>query len=141
MDERGRQLDTLLVPVRERLDLAVGPIDDAETFEPPPRRPFRVRLAQPVQSSQVLHLLADEHRRIEAPFLGHIAEPSSLRLAHGAPVPADLPGVEIGQSEDRSHRGRLAGAVRSEESDDVPGGDLERQIIQGGQRAVRTAEP
>ncbi len=97
------------------------------------RGSLRVRLAQTVQSSQVLNLLADEHGRVEAPFLGHIAEPAALGLADRSPVPAHLSRVEIGQSEDRPHRGRLACAVRPEKSDDMPGGDVERQIVEGGQ--------
>ena len=133
VDEGGGQLDTLLVSMRERLDLAVGPIDDVETLQPHPRRPCRVRFAQTVQSSQVLNLLADEHRRVEAPFLGHVAEPSSLGLADRSPVPAHLSRVEVGQSEDRPHRGRLTSAVGPEESHDVPRGDFEGQIVEGSE--------
>ena len=36
-----------------------------------------------VQPAQVLELLVDVHARIEPPFLGHVAEAASLRLADG----------------------------------------------------------
>ncbi len=120
VDERGRQLDPLLVAVRERLDLARRPIGDVETFQPHPCGLGRVGLAQAVQSTQILNLLADEHGRVEAPLLGHVAEPAPIGLAYGPTVPADFARVEIGQSEDRPHGGRLAGAVGTEKSDDMP---------------------
>jgi hypothetical protein len=70
----------------------------------------------PVQPAEVLDLLADQHARVQAPFLGHVAELAAFGLPHHGAVPTDGSGVERGEPEHRSHGGRLARAVRTEEA-------------------------
>ena len=94
----------------------VGPVGDAEPLEPRGRASRQRPRAHPVQPAEVLDLLADQHARVQAPLLRHVAEPAAVGLADRAPVPADRAGVELGQPEDRAHRGRLARAVRPEEA-------------------------
>ncbi len=43
--------------------------------------------AQAVQPSQVLDLLADQHAGVQAPLLGHVAEPAALGLTDRSAVP------------------------------------------------------
>ena len=43
------------------------------------------RGAQPVQPAQVLDLLADEHARVQAALLGHVAEAAASAWPTGAP--------------------------------------------------------
>ena len=126
------------------------PCDSASTLLPArsvtPRRSNQVRRGpggvgggHPVQSPEVLELLAHEHARIEAPFLGHVAEATALGLAHRRALPADVSGVEIGESEDGPHGGRLPRPVGTQEADDFPAGtEKERssRAVSGPNRRV-----
>ena len=96
--------------------------------------------AEPVQAAQVLDLLADEHARVQPTLLGHVAKAAALSLAHGRPVPPDRPGIEVGETEDGPHRRRLARTVGPEEADDLSGGHVEGEVVEGGQGAVRSAQ-
>jgi len=85
-------------------------------------------------------LLADEHVRIETTFLGHVAEATSLRLTYDRAVPRDGARVQIRETEDRPHGGRLAGAVRSQKAHDLTSGDVEGKIVEGRQGSKVTAK-
>ena len=105
-----------------------------EAIEPLHRRSGGGGGRHPVEPAEVLELLGDQHARVEPAFLGHVAEATALGGRPGA-VPPHRAGVEIGQPEDGPHRGRLAGAVRAEEADDLAGGNREGQIVERGERA------
>ena len=91
--QRCCELRTLLVAVRERLDVRTRAIGDAEPAEPVRGGCLRVGRRQPVQAAEVGELLADPHPRIEAALLGHVAEPESLGHADRSPVPERGAGV------------------------------------------------
>jgi hypothetical protein len=52
----------------------------------------------------------------------------------------NIAGVEVRQTKDGPHRGGLAGAVGTEETNHLAGGDLEGKVIQGDNVTVRSAQ-
>jgi len=62
-------------------------------------------------------MLVDAHLRVEASFLGHVADTSLGGCVHRRPAPSNLSGVGPLQPEDDAHRSRLAGAVRADEAE------------------------
>ncbi len=119
--ERGRQLDALLVAVRQLLELGLGPVAEAHPLQPAQGGGIRRLATEAVLLGEVRELLGDAHPRIQPALLGHIAEAKTLDAIDGLSGPADLAAIRPGQAEDAAHRGGLAGAIRSEESDDPPG--------------------
>ena len=134
VDERARELETALhaagqtpgspapdVPQVEELEDLAGPAPPAREHHPE-QRPHEV------------DVLADRQVRVERERLGHVAEP----LAGLAPEPARL----LAQHPDRAGcRGqgprqkpdgrRLARARRSDQAEDRPGGDDQRDAVDG----------
>ncbi len=121
------------------------PCERASTLvRPRPDRPRRsiqcrggpggVAGAEAVQQGEVLDLVEQLHRRIEAAFLRHVAEGTAGLLVHRLAVPADLARVKGGDAEDGAHRGGLARAVGAKEAEDLPGGDVEGQPVERGDR-------
>ena len=68
------------------------PVGYAEALQPAGRRRAGIVRAQPVQSGQVLQLLTDDHARVQAALLGHVAEPATIRGGSiGCPFHRTLP--------------------------------------------------
>ncbi len=59
----------------------------------------------------------------------------------GAPFHFTVPGVQVGEAEDGPHGGRLARPVGAEEADDLAGGNGEREVVEGGERAEAAGQP
>ena len=114
--------------MRELLDLRVGALGEAEPLEPARRCSARRARVEPVETTEVLELLADRHPRIEATLLRHVAEAHPLRQPDRLPLPEHLTGVELDESEDGTHRGRLARAVRTKEAEHPAARDRERAV-------------
>jgi len=93
-----------------------------------------------VQGGEVLDLVAQLHGGVETTFLRHVAEAPARLLADGLAAPADLAGVQGSDAEDGAHRRGLARAVRAEESEDLTGGDVERQPIERDDGPVPAAQ-
>ena len=68
--------------------------------------------------------------------LGHVSDPSAHLVRHGLCAPADLAGVGFEHAEDDVHGGRLAGAVGTDEPEQLALGDSERQVVEGHQVAI-----
>jgi hypothetical protein len=81
-------------------------------------------------------LLTDEHPWIQPSFLRHVAEPATLRVTNPDALPPHFSGIEVREAEDGPHRGRLAGTIRAEESDDLTRRNGECQAIEGFDRPV-----
>ncbi len=94
-----------------------------------------------VQPSEVLELLADLHGGVQAALLGHVPEAAPLGLPTGSPFQRTVAAVEVGEAEHGPHGGRLAGAVRTEESHHLPARHGEGQIVECGERAETPAQP
>jgi hypothetical protein len=114
--EGRSQLDALLIPVRESLDLAVGAVGYIQALEPLPGGDRSALGVHAVQPSEILKLVCDEHVRVEAPFFRHVTETPSLGGTDRYAVPPNRAGVEVGQPEDGSHCGGLTCSVWTEEA-------------------------
>ena len=125
-----RQLGTLLVSVRELLDLRTRAPGETEPLEPMGRGGARCTGFQPVETSEVLELLADLHPRIEAALLRHVPEAQPLGNADRLPLPEHVAGVELDDPDDRAHRRCLPGAVRAEKPQHAAGPDLEAHAVE-----------
>ena len=130
MDEGGGELDPLLVAVRQLLELRLLAIGEAEPFQPPPGRRIGRLARHAVLLAEVAELLADAHPRVQAALLGHVPEAQPRDAVDRTAGPAHLAAIGPGQPEDAAHRGRLAGAVRSEEADDAAGPGRERGAVE-----------
>ena len=130
VDERGCQLDALLVPQRQGLHAIVRITDDLEELEELRGARARHALGRAAQACQVHQLLAHAHLRIEPAFLGHVAEAPSGDGVDGPSSPFDLAGVGVEHPERDAHRRRLARPVAPDEPHDPSLGDLERHAIE-----------
>jgi len=70
-----------------------------QALQPRPCRGRGFGGTHPVEPTQVLDLLGDEHARVQAPFLGHVAETASFGRADRRPVPPDRADVRIDGSD------------------------------------------
>ena len=140
MDERGGELDALLVAERQVLDAIVRPLRDAQDLDRLGGPTRSVGPRQPVEPRQVHQLLQHLHLRIQAALLRHVPEPPSRLRIDRAPVPSDLAGVGLQHAERDAHRGRLARAVRPDEPDDLAVGDRERHAVERDDVAEPTGE-
>ena len=136
MDERGRELHPLLVAVRELLHGRAVAVGETEPLEPARCGGACRTRGQPVQTSEVLELIAHPHSRVEAALLGHVSEPQPLLQTDRAPVPTHLATVELDETEDRAHDRRLSGPVRTEEAEHPAAPHVEAQAVEGDGRVV-----
>ena len=139
--ERGSELHSLLVAERERVELVVDAVTEAEPLEPSGGGRHRRRLRCAAQTGEVGELLDDLHPRIQAALLRQVAEPLAHIAVDRSAVPADGAGVGLGDPEDAPQRGGLAGAVRAEKPEDLPGRHLQRKTVQGHDVAKPPNQP
>ena len=140
MDECGGELHALLVPEGERLHPVGRFGQDLQAFEELARSIRRVGAVKPMEPREVDELLQHAHLRVEPAFLGHVAEPPPIGPAHGRPLPSDLAGVGVQDTQDDPHRGRLAGAVAADEPDQLAGRNRERHAVEGDDVVEPTAQ-
>ena len=130
MQDRGDELDLLLVALGELLGTPVGHLGDAEPLQPAERRLARLVRWLAVERGEVDELVEHAHPRIEPALLGQIPPGAPRDLGHGLAVPADLAVVGVEDAEADPHRGGLAGAVRAEEPEDLAARHAERQPVE-----------
>jgi hypothetical protein len=131
----------LLFAARHRpglLVLALGqareePVDAVEVLPDP----------APVAALEGAHLEVLQHRHVreEAAPLGRLRDPHADDLVRRAArdvlaLEGDRPLPRLVEAVDRAQRGRLARAVRADQRHDLPVADLERDALQGLDRAV-----
>jgi hypothetical protein len=126
----GGDLGALLVAEGELLELLAGAFAQAEPLEEPGRAAFGVGAAQAVQPAEVDDLVVHGHRRVEAAFLGHVAEAVADRSGQRPAVEGHLTGVGGQHAEDDPHGGGLAGAVRADEPGQPAARHGERDVLQ-----------
>ena len=83
-----------------------------------------------MQAREIHQLLEHTHLRIETALFGDVAEPAPGNAVDDLAPPADLAAVGFEHPEGDPHRGRLAGAVRADESDHGPLVDVEAHPVQ-----------
>ncbi len=93
-----------------------------------------------MQPREIHELLEDAHLRVETALLGDVAEPAPGHPVDGPSSPPDLAAVGFEHAEGDPHRGRLAGAVRADESDHGPLVDVEAHPVQRHDVAEPAAE-
>ena len=124
-DEGRGQLDALLVAQAQRLQLGVAPLGEAEALEPAEGRLAGRRVRHAVQLAEVGQLLRHAHLRVQAAFLGHVADAPAGLEGQGRAQPAHRAGVGGEHAQHDAHRGGLAGAVAAHEAEQLAGADLE----------------
>ena len=140
MHQRSGKLDSLLVSMRESVHLACDTVHDPQPFQPGRGSSPGIHHAHTMQLSEVLELLAHVHGRVQSPLFGHVPEAATLALADSDTIPLDGSGVQVGETEDSSHRGRLAGPVRTQETRHLPGRNRKREIVDRGDRPEATGK-
>ena len=84
-----------------------------------------------VQAGEEDELLEDLHPRVETALLGQVAERPPRQIGRRLAVPGDGARVRPQDVEHDPHRGRLAGAVRAEEAEDLARLDGEADPVEG----------
>ncbi|GMA24854.1 hypothetical protein GCM10025864_26130 [Luteimicrobium album] len=138
--ERRGELDALLVAQRQLLHLVRAAVRDAQDLRPALHRVPGLGRRLAVQAGQVDELLVDAHARVQAALLRHVADPAPHLEVDGLPVPPHLTRVGSEDAQGDPHGRRLAGAVGTDEPEDLPRRDVERHVAQGADRAVRLVE-
>ncbi len=122
MNERARDLDPPRLPAGQRANLFVDPLGKARSGDEGRDVRVHLRPGKPVQRSMIGEVLAQTQVEIERPALEHHAE---LGQGHrgGAleivPEDANAAAAARVKARDDREEGRLAGAVRPEESDEA----------------------
>ena len=118
VEDRGDELDLLLVALRELLGSPVRVFGDAEADQPAHGLAAGAIARCAVQLGEVDELVEDRQPRVEPALLGQVAPRAAGQLVAGRAVPAHLAGVGLEDAEADPHGGGLAGAVGAEEAED-----------------------
>ena len=122
MNERARDLDPPRLSAGQRANLFVDPLGKARSGDEGRDVRVYLRPGKPVQRSMIGEILAQTQVEIERSALEHHAE-LGQRHRGGAleimPEDANAAAAARVKARDDREEGRLAGAVRSEESDEA----------------------
>ena len=140
VQQRRGELHTLLVAVRQLLQLRLRAVAEAEAVQPAQRRLERLALRHAVQPPEVSELAADLHSRVEVALLGQVAEALPVRQRDRVTVPAHLAALRLREAEDAAYGRRLPGAVRAEEAEHAPPGHAEATAVKRDRLAVALAQ-
>ena len=135
-DEGGRELNFLLLPLRELFQAARPQRLQIDPCEPLCDLALGFRPGEAFESSEVGQDRVDAGVLVEPPFFGQVPDRDAAGCAWHAQRDATL--VRARQPHDDSHERRLAGAVRAEEADDGARADIERHVIE---YAIATERP
>ncbi len=138
--QRHGELRSLLIASRQLLDQGVRTVGQTQALEPVVGPVLRLGAAQSRQPSEVDDLLADLHSGVEAPFLGHVADPAPRPVVDRSTLPRDGSPIGPDHPEDRPHRGGLPRPIGSEETDQRSGRNREVQAVDGDHRSVALGE-
>ena len=139
--DRGEELDLLLVALGQLLGAPVGEVGNVEPGKPGAAFVGSHVRRDPLQAREEDQLIEHGHLGVEATLLRQVAPRLSRQLAMVRAVQADRAGIGAQDAKRDAHRGGLAGAVRAEESEDMPLGHFEGQPGKGGDRAESLLEP
>ena len=128
-DERRAELQLLLHALRQRLHLLVGPFRELDAREQLLRLALRSRPREPLERPPVFYNLADLRPLVQPALLGEVGDPLPVLGADRLPLEADRPRIGLQDIGDHADQRGLAGPVRAEQREDLPGADLERDPI------------
>lgn len=129
--QRGRQLDALLVAERQRLDPVGAVRGDPQGVLPVGGVAVGLGAGEPVEAREIDELVVDAHLRVEAAFLGHVADRRARGGGDRVAVEEHPAGGRRRHAEHDPHRRRLAGAVRPDEAEDFARANLEGHVVEG----------
>ena len=111
--------------------LRFGEVLGPEPAQPGGRLALRPPGRDPVEPREEHELLHDPHPRVQPALLGEVAPRRARQAMALGPAPRHAAGVRLEHAERDPHRRGLARAVRTEESEHLPGRDLEREVVEG----------
>ena len=134
-----RDGNALAVASRQPTDLGGAHRSQPQTFRRGVHRGTEARARQSLESAHEDQELSDTHAEIERRVFRHITDAPTrgrrighdveTRDARGARGRSEVPGED---AEDR----RLAGAIRPEQTHDLPGTDCEGDVVHGEARPI-----
>ena len=143
MQQGAGQRELLPHPVRVGFDELIGLVVELEQAEESTRALARDRGVDLVQARHERQKLAARELRVQIGRLREIAD-TTLDLARLVEhvEAGDVCGATARPHQARQHadRGRLAGPVGAEETEDLPGTDLESDVASGDEFAVALAQ-
>ena len=130
VQDRGDELDLLLIALAELFGTPVRQIRDPEPLEP--GEGVRAGLPGPlaVERGEVDELIDDGEARVEAALFREITERAPREVGRRDAIPADLAFVRAQDPEADPHGRRLARAVRAKEAEDPALGHAEGEPIE-----------
>src|SRR5690606_10298010 len=142
--QRLGQPDALAHALRQAGDHAVGPVEQVDhaqrLFDAHRARPT----AQAVQAGDVLDKLPDGHLFVQRDGFGQITDlPAGLKRLAEHVVAGDGGCAVVGRhvTGEDAHGGRLAGAIRAQKADDLTRVDVEGEVVDCPEAAVRLRQP
>jgi hypothetical protein len=118
VEDRGDELDLLLVALRQLLDLALEVVGDPEALEPIDDLGLRLLGRHAVEGRKEAKLLSDLHLGVQPAFLGQVAPRAARQHGVLGPHPGDAAGIGAKDVEHDPHCCRLARAVGAEQPED-----------------------
>ena len=130
VDHGGDELELLGHALGKLLHLLVPPVLGAETLEPGLQLAKGVVAFHALELGKVHRLVADLHLAVEAALLGQVADAGDILVGDGAPLEKDRAGGRDGDAVDDADQGRLAGAVRAQQTENLALGDLQAHLVE-----------
>ena len=140
MEDRGDELDLLLVALAELLGPPVGVVGDPEAGQPVARPTGGLGARQAVERADEDELVEHLHARVQPAFLGQVAPGPARHRPRGHAVPGRRALVGVDDVEDDPHRRRLPCAVGPEEAEHLPGLRDEADAVERLHRAEALAD-
>jgi hypothetical protein len=94
------------------------------------RRRSSHRRGQPFQTAEVFQDRADLFARVETALLRQVAEPIAILRAERMTENLDSPAVRLDDVQNRANQRGLAGAVGTEQSEDLALMDFDRHVVE-----------
>ncbi len=141
MHERRRELNALLIAVRERLHARALAVAKAEPVQPGAGGRSGLLVPCTVQDREVLELIGEPHLRVQTALLGHVSDALTSPRVDSRAAPRDAPGLGRQQTADHPHGRRLPRTVAADKAEQASRRDRETQIINRDELAKGTPQP
>jgi hypothetical protein len=144
VQDAGREAQPPAHADRELQDGLVGAVGEADQVQRVDDRRGRIPRRDALRAGEEVQVLGRRQGGIERHLLGYEPEHAAPGgRPGGQAVPSDRHGtlVEAEQGSEDAERGRLAGAVRAEKSDDLARCNGERELRESDPLAVALGEP
>jgi len=134
VEQRGDEIEAALHAPGKRLHGIAAAVGKLDRLEGGGDAGLEFASAETVERAEEAEILLGAEVLVERDRLGHEAEGGAVgeRLA----VEGDGAAVGLAQPGDEGHEGRLAGAVRTKEAEEFAAGDVDRDAIERGERAI-----